>query len=459
MNFKIYREDRKMGKITFFIVVILIFLLKGSVFAQPLKEVIYIGPGSAEGISDNGKIVVGSFGDEGYYWTYGTGRVELGWCHPYDVTNDTMIVGDFLDPNTLTPEGDTCFVAGYWKNGQWHNIGSLLDEPFHPDWYTDAFGVSSDGSTIVGMQWWDYSHVEAYKWTAVNSFTMLGMNGGQGSKALGVNADGSLVVGWDENNNYERRAVRWDPDSLYLGSLADPPSELGEAHDISPNGIYIVGGSAGRAFLWTETDGMIDLNPMSSKDAYAMDVSDNKVIVGTYESSAVHNDGFVYTDQNGFELIEDFFSRNGVNYEPDWVYFDYCQAISRDGNVIAGSGYKRTTEAAYEAWIVYMEEPSAISQQTAVISDFHLQKNYPNPFNPSTTITFTFPASGYINLSIYDLSGRKVRTLIDKHISAGTHQVKWDGTDDFGNKVVSGIYLYTLKSSTLKKTKKMILLR
>ncbi len=442
------------------ILISLFYLGQGYLFAQPVNEVIYIGPGGAEGISDNGKIVVGSFGDKGYYWTYGTGRVELGWCHPYDVTNDTMIVGDFLDPTVTTPEGDTCFVAGYWKDGQWHNIGSLLAEPFHPDWYTDAFGVSSDGSTIVGMQWWDYSHVEAYKWTQADSFTMLGMNGGQGSKALGVNADGSIVVGWDENSNFERRAVMWNPDSFYLGTLANPPSELGEAHDISPNGLYIVGGSDGRAFVWTETGGMVDLNPTGNQNDYADDVSDNKVIVGTYETSMIHNDGFVYTDENGFELIEDFFARNNVTYgNPDWAYFDYCQAISRDGTVIAGSGYRTTTEAAYESWVVYLDTPSELPSESAVATDFKLEQNYPNPFNPSTTIAFSLPVAAPVKLVVYDLQGRKVRTLLNESLPAGAQQVKWDANDDFGRPVASGVYLYTLDSENFSQTKKMILVR
>ncbi|HGY55796.1 MAG TPA: T9SS type A sorting domain-containing protein [Caldithrix abyssi] len=438
---------------------ILFFFLINFTAAQPANQVIYLGGGSVDGISDNGKIVVGGFGDLGYYWTFGTGRVELGWCRPYDVTNDTMIVGEFLDPNTLTPEGDTCFVAGYWKNGQWHSIGSLLDEPFHPDWYTDAFGVSSDGSTIVGMQWWDYDRVEAYKWTQTDSFTLLGMNGGQGSKALGVNEDGSIIVGWDENNNFERRAFKWNPDSFYLGSLATPPSEVGEAHDISPNGMYIVGGSADKAFVWTESGGMVELNPGSTKGSYAIDVSDNKVIVGTYESGILHNDGFVYTDQYGFELIDDFFARNNIAYDLDWAYFDYCQAVSRDGKVIAGRGYRSTTEPAYEAWVVYLEDPAALDKPANTVKGYYLEQNYPNPFNPSTTIAFSIPVSAQIRLTVYDLQGREVRTLFNGNLAAGRHEVRWDGQDASGRPAASGLYLYTLQAASFKKTGKMLLVR
>ena len=70
--------------------------------------------------------------------------------------------------------------------------------------------------------------------------------------------------------------------------------------------------------------------------------------------------------------------------------------------------------------------------------------NYPNPFNPSTTIKFDLRKAGYVNLEIYNIKGQKVRTLIDQQQEAGYHSKVWNGIDDSGNPIGSGIYFYRL---------------
>jgi hypothetical protein len=88
-----------------------------------------------------------------------------------------------------------------------------------------------------------------------------------------------------------------------------------------------------------------------------------------------------------------------------------------------------------------------------------LWQNSPNPFNPSTTIRFTTPTSGVVNVAIYDVNGRLVRTLVDGPLPAGQHGVVWDGTDASGRHVASGVYLYRLTSGEGTVTKRMVLLR
>ncbi|MGB6648436.1 MAG: T9SS type A sorting domain-containing protein, partial [Bacteroidota bacterium] len=91
--------------------------------------------------------------------------------------------------------------------------------------------------------------------------------------------------------------------------------------------------------------------------------------------------------------------------------------------------------------------------------DYALHQNYPNPFNPSTTITYDVPSAGLIGLEIYNVLGQKVRTLLNEVRTAGTWQAVWNGTDDGGNLVPSGIYFYRLSSSDVSITKKMMLLK
>ena len=83
----------------------------------------------------------------------------------------------------------------------------------------------------------------------------------------------------------------------------------------------------------------------------------------------------------------------------------------------------------------------------------------PNPFNPTTNITYSLPAQQSVDLAIYDVSGRLVRNLVNQQMPAGEHTVQWDATDSQGNKVASGIYLYRLQSDDLLVTKQIVLLK
>ncbi|WP_457565471.1 GxGYxYP domain-containing protein [Caldithrix abyssi] len=102
-------------------------------------------------------------------------------------------------------------------------------------------------------------------------------------------------------------------------------------------------------------------------------------------------------------------------------------------------------------------EPDNSSKLTP--SDLTLHQNYPNPFNPETVIAYTLPAAGEVELNVLNTRGQKIKTLINNVQSTGKHQVKWDGTDDQGRKVSSGIYFYQIKFDNKIKTKKMILLQ
>jgi hypothetical protein len=90
---------------------------------------------------------------------------------------------------------------------------------------------------------------------------------------------------------------------------------------------------------------------------------------------------------------------------------------------------------------------------------FALSQNYPNPFNPSTTIEYSLPVRSKVTLSVFNILGQQVTTLVDEEQPAGTHAVPWDGTSDSGNGVASGVYLYRIKAGGFSDTRKMILLK
>jgi hypothetical protein len=90
---------------------------------------------------------------------------------------------------------------------------------------------------------------------------------------------------------------------------------------------------------------------------------------------------------------------------------------------------------------------------------FTLSQNIPNPFNPVTTIVFNVPRRTNVNISVYDVTGRLVRVLLDKEVESGRMEIMWDGTDLRGRNVGSGVYLYRMTSEDFEKTNKMILMR
>lgn len=102
-----------------------------------------------------------------------------------------------------------------------------------------------------------------------------------------------------------------------------------------------------------------------------------------------------------------------------------------------------------------------VEKANNVIPDqYSLSQNYPNPFNPTTLINYNIPNAGKVSLAIYDVLGKKVSELVNTFQQAGSYNVTWDGTNQFGTKVTSGAYFYQLKTDNgFIETKKMILLK
>jgi N-acetylneuraminic acid mutarotase len=108
-------------------------------------------------------------------------------------------------------------------------------------------------------------------------------------------------------------------------------------------------------------------------------------------------------------------------------------------------------------------EPTSVegvSEATAVPSEYALSQNYPNPFNPQTTIRYDLPFAGTVRLSVYNVVGQMVRTLVNGQRISGTHSVMWDGKDCSGRDMARGLYLYRLEvEGQYVQTRRMVLLR
>lgn len=149
-------------------------------------------------------------------------------------------------------------------------------------------------------------------------------------------------------------------------------------------------------------------------------------------------------------------------------YIDTYMTSEKFGSTVANYWVKSVDIGNYES--LYSNKRSTVGQgpewekvpkenlvEILIPGEFVLYENYPNPFNPITTIRFGLPESQKVELSIYDVGGNKVKTLLRDVVPAGYHQVQWDGKDGLGKQVPSGIYIYRMSSDNKNLVKKMIL--
>lgn len=108
---------------------------------------------------------------------------------------------------------------------------------------------------------------------------------------------------------------------------------------------------------------------------------------------------------------------------------------------------------------IYYGTVGIADDQNNLPTEFKLGQNYPNPFNPETNIEYQLPIPGFVNLAIYNLLGQNVRTLVSAYQEAGFYSAHWNGANESGQKVPSGIYFYHVMVGDFSQTKKMMMLK
>ena len=149
--------------------------------------------------------------------------------------------------------------------------------------------------------------------------------------------------------------------------------------------------------------------------------------------------GSIEPNNNSYVMIPVEFK--GANYDMGLVQLENIKLAGVDGSLIEHVAR------------------STVSEVKLIPSDFTLQQNFPNPFNPSTEIRFDLPSEGYVNLSVYNMAGQKVRNLRSSSMEPGYHAIIWDGTNDGGSKVSTGMYFYSIQTDGFQDTKKMLFLK
>ncbi len=439
-----------MRKLVAFIFVSFILFAWGTVGAQPVNTLVDVGTSNTNAMSPNGNVLIG---ETGWYWTYNDGKIFLSddAVSIDDVTNDTLIVGSFRDPNALTPDGDTSAVAGYWKNDVWTALGQMPGVPYFDydsDDYSRAWGISNNGQYIVGHQKFSNGDFEAWVWDEINGYTLLGHRY-RGSRANAVSDDGSIIVGWDEMESGPREAVFWDPDTNFIN-----PGYAGEIFNITPDGTWMVGKTDGYAFRWSEAGGIENLTEGITKTGWAITCSANgSVVGGGVGSGGYDSEAFIWTESEGFEYFQDYLDAKGISTIA-WQSLYWITGISGDGTIFSGYGRYKPDLAVHSFW-VKIDDGSAIEDAGAVhVTDFRLEQNYPNPFNPVTTIRYELPITNFVELNIYNILGQKIAVLVSERQRAGQHVIQWDAA-----RFNSGIYFCQMHSGSFSAKQKLILLK
>jgi tetratricopeptide (TPR) repeat protein len=176
-------------------------------------------------------------------------------------------------------------------------------------------------------------------------------------------------------------------------------------------------------------------------------------LVNNYQNTeneiyALYNLVNIYRKLNRFEEAKRYLEILQNKY-PDHNLTCFAQAMLSGTNA---NPSKRQNENEPEENNLFTDSPQAET-------DYKLQAAYPNPFNPTTTISYNVSENAHVALKIYNTTGQEIATLVNGYQQAGSHQVRWNGKDNFGNQLPSGIYLYQIISGNFKKTGKMMLVK
>ncbi len=524
-------------------------ILSFQISAQTTPEFIDLGPGGAAKISNNGDYIVGNnYPAPAWIWSEASGRVNLNainYSEAFGVSDNGIVAGSFIDSNLIAPSGNPTLRAGTNQNGVWDSLPGYPGYPVLDEMsYNYGYGISADGSIIVGMQWLPTWKAEACYWD-VSGIHMLGRTGGGSSRAndVATTSTSFRIVGWDgEQNGADRRAFYWDPAPHFMGAY-DTTYPAGQCEGLNSDGSKIVGGSVGAPFVWSEANGMEWITTdYLNYASYAKDISDNDIVVGYVSLSVGNYQAFI--KKPGWPdilFLKDYLVDSlGITGISDW-YFPFANSISADGLTIVGTAYPpgggpnayavklgntvpvelTSFSANYSGNVVELnwstatetnnlgfsverktnntnwseigfvsgrgtttetnfysysdksvsankyfyrlkqqdfdgsfEYSNVIEVAVSVVKEFSLSQNYPNPFNPSTTIEFNIPQQDFVNISVYNLLGEKVSTIVNDVLESGNHKIQFNASG-----FASGIYIVKMSSGNFSDVIKINLLK
>ncbi len=404
------------------------------------------------------------------------------------------------------PSGDFTVVWNDNRDGNWDiyaqrfgNDGAAIDINFKVNddagsmlQYSPDIAANPLGGYVI--VWRDkrngYANADIYARRYGDDGAPIGQNfkvnddagtAGQYRPAVACNASGGFVVVWHDLRDGDRDiyAQRYDSSGSLLGSnfkVNDNPLNTTQYEPdvaFTSSGDFIVtwedyhsgnhniyaqrysadGSPIGVNFKVNEDDG----GPQPNMPSVETDSADNFIIVWQDDRSG---DVDIYAQRynpdgsllGGNFIVNAATDKNQVN--PDVKLWGGRIYNTWASNHVGGAGY--------DIWanVLDWNNPTAVTERAVEnVSNFQLFANYPNPFNPGTTIAYEVPKAGHVRLGVYNMLGEKIRVLVDGVQAAGRHQVRWNGRDERGRSLPSGVYLYRIEADGFRQTRRMVLFR
>ncbi|MBN1211309.1 MAG: SBBP repeat-containing protein [candidate division Zixibacteria bacterium] len=373
------------------------------------------------------------------------------------------------------PDGDTAWTRTYYNSPLGNNIG--YDIATDNDGHIFVTGCRANSYTDIDIVTLKYTTSGCLLWT--KAYNGPG-NYYDWAEAIAVDDDGYVyVTGASEGDetNMDYVTIKYAPDGdsewvrRYSGGGEDSPDKSCALALDDEGNVFITGYSRGNMTgfdyltikynavgdtAWTRRyngpDNLTDWPCDIDVDRYG-----NVVVAGESYSQLSDADFMLimYDTEGTLRWLEKF---NGPgNGEDDLA----ALALDNDGNIYVTGLSDGVGSDCDFATIKYSPVLTDVDELISDIlpEEYTLNQNYPNPFNPATNIEYTVASRSYINLAVYNILGQEIKILVDGIRSIGTYRAVWDGTDQNGRLVATGIYFYRLQTGTTVKSKKMLLLR
>lgn len=258
---------------------------------------------------------------------------------------------------------------------------------------------------------------------------------GSAYELLELDLDNIRAITFDLNDDLY--GVQYSSGDLYMLNL-----ETGEITLIGNTGLARIAGLAVNPL-----DGQLWAAP-SNDTVYKIDKTNG-------EATLIGSTGFSQTTSLSFDSQGKLFGLSGfaLSKVTDMILIDTETGTAK---LVGSTGFKLVTALISRGELLVGVEDEIAG---VIPSDYRLHQNYPNPFNPTTTIKYDLPEESRVVLKVFNLLGQEVRTLVNEKQSAGFKTEVWDGKNNSGNKVGSGIYIYKLNAGTKNHSRKMVLLK
>ncbi|MCK9449785.1 MAG: choice-of-anchor J domain-containing protein, partial [Bacteroidales bacterium] len=292
--------------------------------------------------------ITGFGGGDAWLWSKTDGLKTIGGIEPSveAVSEEGIVAGTSNNPGYIV-NGSEVTMAGYWdpQTQQWTYLGinPAVGEPTSVD-YNSTWGMTADGTTIVGMQYFADYQYKAFKWTIAGGYEMIGNLYSGGNRPNGISKDGSVVYGWADLPMASRSPVIWYNDQL----IQIAPDSYGEAFAASFDGYYVAGTVDDKIFLWDKTGNTeIIENTFNNGSISPVAVGDDGTIFGFgsegWPPFPDTRRAFVRTPDGDMMSFNEYLVGRGMVDAEDWLFFS-VNGVTPDQMKFIGAGINPDNE-------------------------------------------------------------------------------------------------------------------